>query len=296
MNNIDHDLNWVNKWIRPLPIFKYLFINIESLPININKCNSIYRQIIKIYHPDYDITNLSFNSVYLKLNITIKELKEFKKELEEENKNGEFISFIKLFIIKYLTDKTFCDKIKSLDDTLDLIDNNNLLNNLQLDYKNNYDEYKNQYKKKELTKEELSNLYNKTFNKDEKINDKPLNQEDFNNKFNDFDKYRNKYVTNINKIYEQEQNTMNNNKIGFDDMFNNKLTNNNNLFDNDNMSVISFNETNNVLDKYNLMSLNQDENISFETQFNLKTTISNNKIKPRTLEELMKEREELLNK
>jgi len=292
MNNIiDFDLNWVNQWIRPLTIFKYLFINIESLPININKCNSIYRQIIKIYHPDYDIVKISFNTSYLKLNITHEELINFKTELSTNNKNGEFISFIKLFVIKYLTDKLFCNNIKSLDDTLNTIffETNN--DNLHINYKNNYNEYLNEFKKT-MTKEETDELYNKLFNKNEKIKDTPFDQNEFNNKFNDINTNRNNYIKNINEIYKDEQEEMNNKKLNFDDMFNNKLTNN--IYnENINTNIISFNETDNLLDKYNLLSLNQDDNISFNTQFELKTTISNNNIKQKTIEELMRERDEL---
>jgi len=305
MNNIiEYDFNWVKEWIISLPIFKYLFINIESLPIDINKANSVYRQIIKIYHPDFNIDNLMFkeiNNNYLKINISFDDLKKFKNDDLIDNKNGEFISFIKIFVVKYLTDKIFCDKIKSIDDSISLLSNNNL-NNIQLDYKDDYKDYIKQYNNKELSTDEINNLYNKLFNTDKIIKDIPLNHTELNDKFNEINLNRTNYMNNINDQYKLEQNEMKDNKINFEDMFNNKLSKNNNLLmkdtinDSQSMTIMSFNDNNNLLDKYNLMSLNQDENISYKTQFDIKTNKSNTEIKSKTLEELIKERDEIFKK
>jgi len=282
---MDYDLTWIQSWILDLPILKYLFIDINKLPYN-NNINSIYRTIIKIYHPDFNLKNFELKNKNLKNNLLIDELIDFKNKLNNENLSGEFISFIKKFIKINLTDISFCKKFNNINNTLnELFYNINDSNDIQTNYKTNFNNinisnfiiYNDEDKKKFFTTV-----------KDEKIDknelDKILNLKN---------KNRDIFLENINETYKQELDIIKEKKLNFNDVFNDKLKLEEN---NNNNKVIEYNSVLNNLDKYSLMTIDDDNNYNFEDQFKLDNSVLKCDYKKNlSLDELIKYRENELN-
>ena len=282
---MDYDLTWIQSWILDLPILKYLFIDINKLNYN-NNINSIYRTIIKIYHPDFNLNNFELKNKNLKNNLLIDELIDFKNKLNNENLSGEFISFIKKFIKINLTDISFCKKFNNINNTLnELFYNINDSNDIQTNYKTNFNNinisnfiiYNDEDKKKFFTTV-----------KDEKIDknelDKILNLKN---------KNRDIFLENINETYKQELDIIKEKKLNFNDVFNDKLKLEEN---NNNNKVIEYNSVLNNLDKYSLMTIDDDNNYNFEDQFKLDNSVLKCDYKKNlSLDELIKYRENELN-
>ena len=182
----------IPEWIFNEHIFKYLCIDIDKLPILDDKIlNKAIKYFIKLYHPDTKEIIKPCNEIkYLIIND--KDVLKYKEKLNLDNKIGEFLLFIKKYL-KNLNDPMFVSSIKNLGINFKLNDlkeykSFNELKNDQQIYANKFFYVSNQQK-----------INNNT--EHDKVIDKPLTSDDFNDRIKNYDILSNIIDEDIKKDY-----------------------------------------------------------------------------------------------